>query len=463
MELIAALATAPGVSALGMVRLGGDGVPAAAAKFLRRRGGGGFLPRRAAVADALAGGEILDEVVVTYFPGPATATGEDLLEITAHGSPLILSRLLEAAVSAGARLAAPGEFTQRAFLTGRLDLAQAEAVGDLIRARTDGARRRALCQLQGGLSDRVARIRGPLLDLLVRLEAGLDHPEEDLSPLPREQAAREMAALGAAARRLADTHRGGRLLNEGARLAIVGRPNAGKSSLLNALLGRDRAIVCETPGTTRDTIEEPWEVGGAPALLIDTAGLRETPADPAEEAGMVRSFRALEGADLALLVIDGSSQAEPEEAAVHGRIEESAARLGMPLIRVLNKSDLESRRPQPPQGFRRDQSPLAVSAATGAGLDLLQEEIRRGLGLECADNEAVLVGSLRHVSALLDAAVALGTAEAAASGALDPLLPWEDRAASSLREAFRRLGEIIGEGAPDEVLRGIFSRFCIGK
>ena len=413
MELIAALATPPGASALGVLRLSGDGARAAAEKLLRLKSAEGWLPRKALVAEALADGEVLDEVVAVYFPGPSTATGEDLLEITAHGSPLILRRLLAAAFAAGARPAAPGEFTQRGFLNGRLDLSQAEAVGDLIRARTDEARRRALRQLRGGLSDEIARLRRPLLELLVRLEAGLDHPEEDLPPLSRETAAKVCGEISRAARRLADTHRDGRLLHDGARLAIVGRPNAGKSSLLNALLGRDRAIVCPTPGTTRDTLEEPWEVGGAPALLIDTAGLGDAPEGPAEKAGMQRSLRALEGADLAILVVDRSKTPGPEDEEVHARIAETAARLGTPLLRVLNKCDLP---PPRPEDAPWENGPLSVSALTGSGLDRLHGEISRGLALEKSKAEPILVASQRQAEALLGAAQALAEAEGAAAG-----------------------------------------------
>lgn len=443
-ETIAAAATAPG-SALGVVRLSGPRALAAASGFLDAE----LQPRRASLARARWQGDI-DDVVATFFPGPRSATGEDVVELSCHGSDYILRRLLEAAVANGARLARPGEFTQRAYLNGRLDLAQAEAVCDLIAARTSQAHRAALSQLDGGLSKAVADLRRPVLELLVRLEAALDHPEEDI---PAICAAEFAAAVDAASTRiaaLAKTHDRGRLLREGARIAIVGRPNAGKSSLLNALLGRDRAIVCAEPGTTRDTLEESADLDGVPSVLIDTAGLREEAGDPAEKIGMERTARALREADAAVLVIDGSRRIDDEDRKVHERILAQAAESGRRIISVLNKADL----PGPEHGA----GALRVSAATKQGLDALAAQLGAAVaGLTAAP---VLVTSARHRDALRRACAELD--EASRTTAVWPRT-WEDRAASRLRAALAALDEIAGAGAPDEVLAEIFSRFCVGK
>lgn len=453
MDTIAAIATPPGVGALGILRLTGPEARAVASGFLALKG---WEPRRATLSRAHDEASPIDHVVATWFPGPNSATGEDLVEVSTHGSPYILGRLLKAALSRGARLAEPGEFTQRAFLNGRLDLAQAEAVAELIRAKTDRAHRAALTRLEGGLSRAVERLRAPILDLLVGVEAALDHPEEDL-PAPGPEPTRE--ALLQARRKvlgLAETFKVGRLLADGARVCLVGRPNAGKSSLLNALLGTDRAIVCPTPGTTRDTLEEAADFEGIPGFLIDTAGLREGAQDEAEALGLERSERALRTADLGLLVIDRSRPQGPEDERVHRRILETSARLGRPLVAVLNKSDL-------PAALHMDGVP--VSAKSGSGLRELSRLIAGRLSSEAAAGDELVVCSLRHAKALDLAAKALSEAEQAVAKYPGR---WEDRAASWLREALGRLDEITGPGAPgerapDELLREIFSRFCIGK
>ena len=437
-----------------MLRVSGPRALEAARSMLRpKSAGAAFLARRATWAEAFDGRTKIDEVVAIFYPGPNSATGEDLIEVTAHGSPYILKKLLLAALSAGARLALPGEFTQRAFLNGRLDLSQAEAVCDLIRSRTDGAHRAALAQLEGGLSRELARLRAPILELAVRVEAGLDHPEEDLPSLAAEEILSALAAPEDSIRRLAATFESGRILAEGARVCIVGRPNAGKSSLLNALLGTERAIVCPEPGTTRDTVEEPTDVEGNPCVLIDSAGLREESRDPAERLGMQRTERALSACDLALLVIDSSRPLGPEDRRVHERIISQAAREGRPVISILNKSDLKPRA----RGCRAD---LAVSATTRAGLNDLSRLIAARVLSSRLKPEAALVTCLRHHEALRSSAEELGQARQAVA---DNPGRWEDRVAAHLRESLRRLGEITGEGASDEVLRGIFSRFCVGK
>ncbi|MDE2312613.1 MAG: tRNA uridine-5-carboxymethylaminomethyl(34) synthesis GTPase MnmE, partial [Elusimicrobia bacterium] len=363
-----AAAAAPAGGALSILRLSGPDALKIALGFLRPRGKAELPPRRATLCDAVEPGgravpgaleknasapgtagpaeHPIDEVVAIYYPGPNSATGEDLVEVSCHGSPYVVKRLLEAALSLGARTAEPGEFTRRAFLSGRMDLSQAEAVAQLIRAKSSGAHRAALFQLQGGLSAELARIREPILDALVRVEANLDHPEEDIPSLSAQEL---QAALAAPAKLIADlaaTFARGRILAEGARVCLVGRPNAGKSSLLNALLGRERAIVSAAPGTTRDTLEEEVLISGAAAVLVDTAGLREEGgADEVEQAGMARTRAALSSCDLTVLVLDGGRAQTQDDERVRQEILGAAAHDGRPVVTVLNKSDLAGENP----------------------------------------------------------------------------------------------------------------------
>jgi tRNA modification GTPase len=447
-ETIAAAATPPGVGALGILRLSGEGALKTALAFIDADS---LEPRRATLARALIEGEALDETVVTYFPGPRSATGEDVVEISCHGSPYILRRLLEAVAANGARLARPGEFTQRAYLNGRLDLAQAEAVCDLIASRTAQAHRAAMSQLDGGLSRAVFELRKPILELLVRIEANLDHPEEDLPAMAPIDFSAAADAASKSIDALANTFDRGRIVRQGARVAIVGRPNAGKSSLLNALLGRDRAIVSPQPGTTRDTIEEEANLEGFTSVLIDTAGLREEACGPVESVGMERTQRALKECDLAVLVIDGSRLKDHEDERVHQRILSEAAREGRPVVSVLNKADLPS--------LYRDEHAMPVSALAGQGLAELSHLITETLSKENGDSP-VLITSLRHRQALGTASGELSKAQEAVR---DFPGRWEDRAAFHLRAGLRALDEITGAAAPDEVLAEIFSKFCVGK
>ena len=421
----------------------------------------GQLPaRQASRAAAYDGHELLDDVVVTVWRAPASYTGEDLVEISAHGSPYVLERMTALAIAAGARAARPGEFTFRAYRAGKLDLAQAEAVASLIRARTRGAHRAAARQLSGGLSERVASLRGGLLDLLARLEAQIDHAEDGVPLVPEAAARAELARLSSELQRLRSDVERGRLAHEGVRLAIVGPPNAGKSSLLNALVGRERAIVLDTPGTTRDTLEEPAELGGLPAVLVDTAGLREHALDPAERLGMERTRKAVEGADAVLFVMDRSKDLSEEDRRVMDDVLAQSRRAGtLGEILVLNKSDLPSPSPLPRsgEGARRAGEGFAatveISAATGAGLAALGEAVRHVAG--AGDEEGLFAANARHAEALARAAAAL---EEAARCAGD-----EEVAAACLRSGAAALEAVTGGDGQEEVLERIFSTFCVGK
>jgi tRNA modification GTPase len=453
-DTIAAIATPPGSGALAIVRVSGAQALRAAAVVLGRAGGA-WTPRRASLAVARDQDGDIDQVVALYHPGAQSPTGEDLVELTCHGSVYIQRRLLAALLAAGARTARPGEFTQRAFLSGRLDLAQAEAVCDLIQVGTRLAHRSALSQLEGGLSRSVAGLRAPILELLTHLEACLDHPDEDIPPLPGAQAQSRLRLLADPVTRLADTFRTGRILRDGLRICIVGRPNAGKSSLLNALLGSARAIVCAEPGTTRDTIEEPCDLDGLPTVLVDTAGLDHDSRRAADAESLQRTQQALRASDLALLVIDGSRPMAADDEAAHRRVLESSAAEGRPVITVLNKADLPLRAGQDPRACR-------VSALRGTGLDELKRLVSERLGRDSGSpaEAGATIACERHHAALRRCAAELE--QAALCVGRDPER-WEELCARHLREALAALDEITGPAAGDEVLDGIFSRFCVGK
>ncbi|MBI5239527.1 MAG: tRNA modification GTPase [Elusimicrobia bacterium] len=450
-DTIAAIATPPGSGALAIVRAGGGGAAAVARAVL----GKALPPRRAVLARARDSAGDIDQVVSLFFPAESSPTGEDLVEITCHGSPYIQKRLLKALLEAGARAAEPGEFTRRSFCNGRMDLAQAEAVCDLIAAGTGAAHRSALSQLEGGLSRDVDALRAPILGLLTHLEACLDHPEEDIPPLGPAEAKARLTGLEAPVARLADSFRTGRLLREGPRVCIVGRPNAGKSSLLNALLGCERAIVCPEPGTTRDTIEEPCDLDGTPAVLVDTAGLGHDCACAADAESLRRTQRALRSSDVAVLVIDGSRPPDARDEAAHRALREASAEDRRPVLTVLSKADLAPRAPAAAGGCR-------VSVLRGDGMaelrSLLARTLGGGAGAACAGGAAVTCA--RHHDALRRCLARLGEARACVDSRPGC---WEELAARELREALAALDEITGPAAPDEVLAGIFSRFCVGK
>jgi tRNA modification GTPase len=450
-DTVAAVATPAGEGALGILRVTGADARAAAAALTGRED---FTPRHAHKVSVKDREGAIDEGVLVYYPAESSPTGEDLIELTLHGSPYILQRALSSALTR-ARAALPGEFTQRAYMNGKLDLSQAEAVFSLIHARTASSHRAALRGLSGGVSDAVRAVRAPLFELLVRIEATLDHPEEDIPGLRGEEIIAELEALRLPLSRLADTFSSARLGPEGPRLALLGAPNAGKSSLFNSLLGRRRAIVDAAPGTTRDTLEEPALLAGEASVLVDTAGLREDCADAAEREGAARARAALETCDAAVLVVDAARAPSAEEALLHERIVAEAGRRGTPLVCALNKSDL---------GRAWDGAALPgavpVSARLGTGLDELRAALAAAVGGRPADDASLVVTSARQAAELDAAAAEIAAAEAAVRRHPGR---WEDLAACSLREALRRLGLLLGEGADADALGAIFARFCVGK
>lgn len=463
-ETICAVATPLGEGGIGIVRLSGEKAMDIASGLVALRSG---QPLASAASHVLHHAEILDtagagrrarldDALVVVMRAPRSFTGEDVVEIQCHGGLLILQTVCEALVRAGARLAEPGEFTKRAFLNGRLDLAQAEAVLDTIRAKTAGSLRIAQEQLRGALSKEIDSVREALLRLLAHVETGIDFVEEDIAFIQTAELADGLTKARDAIGRLLAHSREGRILREGVTAAIIGRPNVGKSSLLNALLRTDRAIVTPIPGTTRDVLEEVLNIRGIPVRLLDTAGIRDT-ADPVEQEGVRRSHDAKERADLLLIVLDGSAPLTAEDRTL---LED--ARLGTDQKRlvVVNKTDLPGR--LDPSALPPTASGCAVahiSATTGEGLDDLRDQIRALLlRPDFETRETVLVTHLRHQTALQRAqdAVTATLASVEAKQAAELI-------AMDLRAAIDALGEITGAVSTDDILDRIFKEFCIGK
>ncbi len=450
-ETIVALATPPGKSALGVIRLAGNEALKKAANFLQIDFQN-LKPRTAVLTKAFWQGNVIDEVIFLYFPKTTSPIGEDLLEITAHGSPFILSSLIKAALKNGVRMAEPGEFTRRAFLNGKMDLSQAEAVCDLILADNQAAHRAALNQLSGGISDTLRQFQAPLFEMLAHIEACLDHPEEELPPPPEKKFLSSLHKIHDSILDFASTYERGKKILSGPKICIAGLPNSGKSSLLNALLGRERAIVSEIPGTTRDTIEEPLSLGNLTSLLIDTAGLRSQTEDAVEREGMRRTQNALENSDLALIVLDRSKEISKEEEKTIHAIAKLARDKNKPVIFALNKSDLQRRIDERWNG-------IEISALLKEGISELRKNLSEHLSREISENE-VLITSLRHHQALLLSAEEISAAQKSIQNNAGR---WEERAAFHLRECLRFLGTITGDNAEAGVLDAIFSKFCVGK
>jgi tRNA modification GTPase len=449
-DTIVAPATAPGRGGIGVVRLSGPGVPEIAAGLLPR---GLPEPRLATLATFRDGtGEAIDSGLVLYFPAPHSYTGEAVLELHGHGGPAVLAALVERAVELGARRAEPGEFTRRAYLNDKLDLAQAEAVADLIDAGSQAAARAALRSLQGAFSDEVHALVEGLIELRVWVEAAIDFPEEDIDFLADPALTARVTALRARFDAVTRAARQGRVLRDGLTVVIAGRPNAGKSSLLNALAGHEAAIVTDLPGTTRDVVREQLDLDGLPLQVLDTAGLRvagEGPADAVEAEGIRRTRAEIARADRVLFVVDAATDPAAEAYAAEYAILPE----GVPVTLVFNKVDLPTALGVVVPGV---DAQLRLSARTGEGLAALRAHLQAAIGYSPTDTGAVSARA-RHLEALTRARAALEAACALLAERRGELV------AEELRLAQRALGEITGEFTSDDLLGRIFGSFCIGK
>ena len=444
-DTIVGIATAPGRGGIGVVRVSGPEACGIACAILARRQ---LTPRHATLArvrsERLGHGRVTDEVVVTWFPSPRSYTGQHVVEISAHGSPVVLSAIVGSLVEAGGRLARPGEFTFRAFLNGRIDLVQAEAVADLINAVTPLQAQVAFDQLQGTLSDHVKAIDQELLDLVAGLEASLDFPDEGYHFIePDVVGGRVMAVIGQLNDVLSQSARG-RMIREGATVVITGRTNVGKSSLFNALVGQERAIVTEVPGTTRDLVTERMDLHGLPITLVDTAGVRQA-VDRVEQEGVERAARARAAADLVLVLIDHGEPIGDEDRQL---LDQTAS---VRRLVVASKSDREQR--------WCDEQAHRVSVHMKSGIGELRQAIVDELNGPEPLRDTAAISNLRHVSLLTEARASLLRAYEAATVNRAP----EEFVLADLHPARASLAEVVGTSTPDEVLDQIFTRFCIGK
>ncbi|MDZ7583637.1 MAG: tRNA uridine-5-carboxymethylaminomethyl(34) synthesis GTPase MnmE [Thiobacillus sp.] len=437
-DLIAAIATAPGRGGVGVVRVSGAEIAPLATAILGRLP----EPRRATFTRFLdRDGEVLDEGIALYFAAPHSFTGEHVLELQGHGGPVVLNLILQRCVELGARLAAPGEFTRRAYLNGKLDLAQAEAVADLIDAASGEAARSAVRSLSGAFSARIAELVEALTRLRMLVEATLDFPEEEIDFLRDADAFGRLDAIDASLRAVRSQARQGALLREGLTVVLIGQPNVGKSSLMNQLAGFEAAIVTEIAGTTRDTVREAIQIQGVPLHIIDTAGLRDTD-DAVEKIGIARTWDAVGKADVALLLVDAAHGVGEREVAILQRLP------GVARLTLHNKIDVTLNAP------RTVGDEIWLSAKTGAGVELLREKLLEAAGWQTV-GEGAFMARARHLNALGRAAGHLAAARAAAAQL--------ELFAEELRLAQAALSEITGEFTADNLLGEIFSKFCIGK
>ena len=449
-DTIVALSTPAGRGGLGVVRLSGSDAVGISERLIRLDPGSGKqFPKshRAAVAELVDQDDrAVDQIVVTFFQKPRSYTAEDVVELSCHGSPVVLALAIERAIELGARLAEPGEFTQRAFLNGRIDLAQAEAVRDLIEATTLYQARVAVQQVEGSLSRRLSPIKKQLCDLIALLEAGIDFAEDDISVASSDEILSRLRPVIEGVRKLADSFRFGKVVRSGLTLAILGRPNVGKSSLFNRLLGQERAIVTELPGTTRDAVSEVVSIRGLPVKLIDTAGIRPA-RDAVESMGVERSYEALADADLILVVIDLSEELTTSDKEILSKARER----GRSLL-VGNKSDL------PAKALPGEEVPR-VSALTGEGISELRERIYEAVVPAGGElQEGGFITNIRHETLLKESLAQLRKAETA----VDAAVPHE-MLLLDLYGALRPIDQVTGATTVEDILGNIFSTFCIGK
>ena len=455
-DTIAAISTPFGEGGIGIIRISGESAFSIIKEVFRRPGKSQEMENRKLTYGNIIDpetGKMIDEVLCVEMKAPGTYTAEDVAEIHCHGGTVLLRKTLELVLQRGARLADKGEFTQRAFLNGRLDLTQAEAVMDMIRAKADRSLDAAVHQLEGVLSDKIREIRAMLMDLLVELTVNIDYPDEDIEVLTYEKTEKSIALIRKEIEMLLQRSETGRIISEGLKVSIVGKPNVGKSSLMNHLLREARAIVTDIPGTTRDTIQESLNIRGIPLVLTDTAGIRETD-DQIESIGIERSKESLMRADLVIFMMDSSTRPDKEDREIIARIDPART------IAVLNKTDLD---PVVTDEEVRDLLPgvevIRTSLTQNSGVSRIEDSIvRRVYSGEVSQEDSLMVTNVRHKNLLENARAAVMSAgEMTESG--EPLEIIEE----DVHEAYDILGEIIGESVTDDILNEVFSRFCLGK
>ena len=445
MNTIVALSTPRGRGAIAVIRLSGPD----AIVIAQRLGLNEVADRRATLTTLTSptNNETLDQVLLTCFRAPHSLTGEDVVEISCHGSPAVVRNIIDTTLELGAILAGPGEFTLRALSNGKINLAQAEAIRDLVAAQTDAAVKQASRQLHGELSNALGPLKEKLVEAIVVLESALEFVEDDLPAVRAHEIETDLATVSAGVEKLAKTYAAGRLLQEGIKVTITGRPNVGKSSLFNGLIERERAIVTDIPGTTRDTLTEVIDLDGIPVILTDTAGLRET-TDGIETLGMERTRRAMGDSDLVLVVLDGSAELGPSDHDLLSHTENSHRLI------VRNKSDL----PEFAASCLGEPQAINVSARTGKGLATLRSSILASLSNNGIEDGSLLITNARHYDLLRSAQRELDDARAALRDRHS-----EELVLAPLHNALRFLGQITGETTTEDILSGIFATFCIGK
>lgn len=448
-DTIAAIATAYGEGGIGIIRISGED----SRDILRKIFTGKIESRRLSYGKIVDENEHIDEVLAVYMKGPKTYTGEDVVEINCHGSMVALRKTLALVLSKGARMAEPGEFTKRAFLNGRLDLSQAEAVIDVIKAKSDRSFDVAISQLEGSLSKRIEKIRQALLDLLVEVTVNIDYPDEDIEIMTYDKARDCLCNIRNMIGELLATSGSGRMIREGIRIAIVGKPNVGKSSLMNCLLRESRAIVTEIPGTTRDTIEEAVSIRNLPVYLIDTAGIRDTD-DTVEKIGIEKTKEAFNNADYIILVVDGSRPLTSEDEEIISYVR------GRRALVLLNKRDLGAEVTVDVISEKLPDCDIIETALSkGEGLKEIEDNIESLVyGGQISQGESLMVNNVRHIDLLKQANSAAGDALSLLE-IMEPL----DIVEIDIRNAYDFLGEIVGDTVSDEIINEVFARFCLGK
>ena len=455
-DTIAAVATAYGEGGIGIIRISGEKALDILSDIFEFGGETNEIKSRRMTYGRIIDKEnncIIDEVLAVYMKGPKTYTAEDVVEINCHGSVVSLRKTLELVLRKGARMAEPGEFTKRAFLNGRLDLSQAEAVIDVVKAKTDRSFDVAISQLEGGLSLKISEIRQKLLDLLVDITVNIDYPDEDIEEITYENIEQNILLIANMIEKLLSTASTGRMIREGIRIAIVGKPNVGKSSLMNGLLKESRAIVTEVPGTTRDTIEEALSIRNIPVYLVDTAGIRDT-SDKVEKIGIEKSKEAFNNADFVIFIIDGSRALSIEDKQIADHLE------GKKSLVLINKCDLaRAVKISDVRNLAPDADIIETSLADGSGVEKIEEFIENMVyGGEISQSQSMMVNNVRHIDLLAGSRDSL-------NDALDMTLARQalEFIEVDVRSAYESLGEITGETVSDDIINEVFARFCLGK